>query len=204
MNKFKNFCKKPLMIISICLMAVFFVAVVILICIPHGKVYVYNYEVEGIKYKYQIVLDDVYEVKHIEYVDGKVYDVGDIDKKTYKYEVFNGDLYLFDGGTSNEKHKIAKIDSVKIVLNENILGEQGDTVLVCKSNKILSRIFLAGLYFGIVVFIVSVTVTCIDRKNKPKEVVKLEEQSKEKTEESLPVEQPKEKTEVEVVETTEK
>lgn len=204
MNKFKNFCKKPLMIISICLMAVFFVAVVILICTPHGKVYVYNYEVEGIKYKYQIVLDDVYEVKHIEYVDGKFYDVGDIDKKTYKYEVFNGDLYLFDGGTSNEKHKIAKIDSVKIVLNENILGEQGDTVLVCKSNKILSRIFLVGLYFGIVVFIVSVTVTCIDRKNKPKEVVKLEEQSKEKTEESLPVEQPKEKTEVEVVETTEK
>ena len=169
MNKFKNFCKKPLMIISICFMAVFFVAVVVMICIPHGKVYVYNYEVEGAKYKYQIVLDDEYEVTHTEYIDGKSYEVGDIDDKNYKFEVSNGELYLFDGGTSNERHKIAKIDSRKIVLNENILGEQGDTVLTCKINEVLTKIFLIGLYLSIAVFIASIVVTCIDKKNKPKE-----------------------------------
>ena len=208
MNKFKNFCKKPLMMISICFMAVFFVAVVVLICIPHGKVYVYNYQLEGVEYKYQIVLDDKYELTHVEYFNGKTYNVGDIDTKKYDYEVENGILYLYDGGTANEKHEIAKIDSRKITLEYNILGEEGNTVLTCKINSVLTRVFVVGLYLSLAVFIASIVVICVDKKNKPKEDVvesneQLDEQPNENSEEKFEVEEQK-GTEVEVVEVTEK
>ena len=166
MNKFKKFCQKPLLIASISLIAFCIIAIVVMICIPHGKVYKLSYEVDGTKFNYQIVLDDKYSAKHTYVLNGKTYSVGDIDGIEYNYEVVDGELFILDGGTSNQKIKIGNIDSRKIVLEYNILGDDADSVLKCKVNTVLTTIFVVGLYSGIAFLVASIVVICLNKKNK--------------------------------------
>lgn len=176
MEKFKKFCKKPLLIISTCIVAVFFVALIIMMIIPHGKVYDYTYEVNDVKYKYQITLEKKYSESHSYYVDGKKYEVLGTDKKQYDYVVTGRELFIVDGGTSKEKQKIGSIDSTKLKLTYNVGGSEKMTTLTCKPNRILSNIFTVGFYFGISLCAVSATLICIDkRKNKKVQEVKNEE-----------------------------
>ena len=167
MNKFKHFCKKPLLIVSICLIALFFIANVVMICIPHGKVYEVSYKQEGVTYNYKITLGKTYKGTHTYVVDGYKYDVGDVDKKEYDYSIDNGKLYLIDDGTSKQKQEIGTIDSRKIKLNFNVFGDDDKTVLTCKINDVLTTIFLVGLYTSIILLVVSIVVICVD-KNKIK------------------------------------
>ena len=171
MNKFKNFCKKPLLIISICITAVFFVALIVMSLIPHGKVYEYTYKIDGVKYKYQITLDKKFKENHTYELDGKTYDVFGTDKKQYDYFVTGRELFIVDGGTANERQKIGSVDSTKIKLTYNVGNSEKLTTLTCKTNKILSNIFIVGFYLGIALCASSATVICID-KQKDKKVLK--------------------------------
>lgn len=166
MEKLKKFCQKPLFIISIALISVCFIAVIIMMCIPHGKRYVLNYEVNGVDFKYEIVLGDKYKQVHTYTIDGKTYNVENADTKEYGYEVNDGELYIVDGGVSNQKVKIGNINSRRITLKYNILGDAEKTTLVCKVNRVLTNIFVVGLYVGIALCVASVIVICVDKKSK--------------------------------------
>lgn len=166
MNKFKKFCQKPLFITALSMVAFFMVAVIVMICIPHGKVYKLSYEVDGVKFNYQITLGDKYTSKHTYTLNGKTYNVGAVDEKEYDYEVIDRELFLLDGGVSNQKIKIGDIDSRKIVLEYNILGEEIDSKLTCKVNNVLTIIFVVGLYFSIAILVFSIVMITLEKKHK--------------------------------------
>ena len=155
MDKFRKFCEKSLLIISSIMTATFVIALIVLACIPNGKVYDFRYNVEDASFVYEITLDKKYKVTHKYSVDGYTYNVGDVSKKEFEYEVINGKLYLLDGITT-ERQEIGEINSKRLVLRENILGEDGGTVLYCETNRTLSIVFIMGALLGALLIALSV------------------------------------------------
>lgn len=162
MDKFKNFCKKPLMIISIIIMCVFFISIFILLCIPKGKVYSYEYKVEDVNYRYEVELTEKYKTKHICIIDGQEYNLAKVE--AFDYEVDAGKLYLLDGATSN-RQEIAEINSRKLNLIGFQFGEENNSVLYCNVNCTLFYIFITGFVIGLIFFSVSLTLKLIDAHN---------------------------------------
>lgn len=195
MNKFKKFCQKPLFITAISMVAFFIVAIIVMICIPHGKVYKLSYEIDGTKFNYEITLGNKYKSKHTYTLNGETHNVGAIDGKEYDYEVIDGELFLLDGGVSNQKVKIGDIDSRKIILEYNILGEDVNSKLTCKVNNVLTIIFVVGLYFSIAILTFSAVMIALAKKHKLNENA-----SKTKTEEKLETEKQVEEVAEEKVE----
>ena len=64
MDKLKKLCKKPLLIMSSIMIGVFFLALLVMICIPNGKTYVYDYQKNNVHYTYKIVLGDKFVATH--------------------------------------------------------------------------------------------------------------------------------------------
>ena len=155
MDKFRKFCEKPLLIISSIMTAIFVIALVVLACIPNGKVYDFRYEIEDANFVYEVTLDKKYKVTHKYYVDGYAYNVGDVSKHEFEYEVINGKLYLLDGVTT-ERQEIGEINSKKLILKENVLGEDGGTVLYCEINRTLSTFFIMGTTLGFILLATSI------------------------------------------------
>lgn len=164
MDKFKELCKKPLIIIALSLMGVCILASFIMMCIPNGKTYVYKYEEGTTQYVYKIQLGEKFVQTHIYYdANGKEINVNGSKVHEYDYDVYNGKLYLLDGIT-DEKIEIGKISSTKLTLNHNIEKDKDKTVLICKTNRVLSIIFSIGIFLGISLLAISFIVNYLDKK----------------------------------------
>ena len=164
MDKFIKFCKKPLIIVAIILLTMCDIGLFIMMCIPNGKTYVYKYEVGNIEYTYKIELGDKYVMSHT-YIDsnGKEINLQSSKKEQYDYVVSNGKLYLLDGVT-DERFEVGEIESNKLSLNYNIEKNKDKTVLICKTNRVLSIIFSIGIFLGISLLAISFIVNYLDKK----------------------------------------
>lgn len=157
MDRFRKFCEKPLFIISLCMTFIFTIALVIMMAIPHGKIYYFNYTIEDTNHYYEITLDEKYSEKHYYVLDGESYDVEDMLDGEYEFEIDNGELYILDGGSTNQRQKVGEVNSRKIYLNRCVLGmEDHDTVLVCRVNTTLTNIFTMLLSLGIFLLVISI------------------------------------------------
>lgn len=161
---FKKFCKKPLIIIALSIMGVCLIGWMVMLFIPHGKTYVYKYEVGTVQYTYKIELSDKFVEKHT-FIDetGKEYSMTTAKDKEIEYDISNGKLYLLDGVT-DYKEEIGKINSRKLTLNYNIEKDKDEAVLYCPVNRALSIVFSVGIYFGIFLLAVSFTVNYVHKK----------------------------------------
>lgn len=167
MKKMRKFLEKPLMIISLSLIAVFFVAVIVMISIPHGKLYKYSYQIDDTTHYYEIILDEKYTEKHYYVLDGYSYEIDDMFKGEYNYEIKNNELYLIDNGSTSQKQKIGEINSRELnIFNRNLNQNGGESVFVCKVNRLLTDIFVVGLFASIVLFVISITMKVISSKKK--------------------------------------
>lgn len=168
MIKFQKFIRKPLFVISVVLSTIFLLLTLLMLCIPHGKKYFYEYEIDGIKYEYEITLSDKFYVRHEFFEDGVAYDAGSLSKQDYEYEVFNGHLYILDDST-DEKQDLGKITSSKIILNYNVDKDLNNTILICKVNNILTKTFASLFCFSTILLIIAIFVKSkdfIEKKNK--------------------------------------
>lgn len=158
----KKFCKKPLLIISLAFVIIFFASLITMICIPNGKTYVYRYKEDGFDYTYQINLDKKFATYHT-FIDenGNVNNADDIKQIEYNYAVKNGKLYLVS--ENNNDMEIAEINSRKIKLNYGIQDGKTTTTLVCKTNQVLFVIFIVGLCCGAVMLLVSGSIYIFDK-----------------------------------------
>lgn len=150
----KNFCKKPLFIISLALISIFFISMIIMFCIPNGKTYVYKYKEDGFNYTYQINLDDKYVCSHT-FIDenGNINNADYTRQLEYNYVVKNGKLYLVS--ENDIDIEIAEINSRKIKLNYGIRDGVTTTTLVCKINQALFIVFIVGFSLGVVMLMIS-------------------------------------------------
>ena len=164
MDKFKNFCKKPLIIIALSMMGVCLLGMIIMLCIPKGKTYVYKYEIGVVQYTYKIELGDKFVEKHtVIDENGKESVLKTSTNKEYEYEVSNGKLYLLDGVTE-EKIEIGEINSRKLTLNYNIEKGEDNAVLYCTVNRALMIVFAVVFYFGVFLLSVAIVVNYIHKK----------------------------------------
>ncbi len=161
---FKKFCKKPLIIIALSMMGVCLLGMIIMMCIPKGKTYVYKYEIGTVQYTYKIELGDKYVLTHT-FIDnnGIESNVNKTENKELDYELSNGKLYLLDGVT-DEKVEIGEINSRKLSLNYNIEKNGDDAVLYCTVNRALFISFAVGIYFGVFLLVVALIVNYIHKK----------------------------------------
>lgn len=185
MDKFKKFCKKPLLIISLSMVVVFLVALLVMLCIPKGKTYVCKYEVDKVQYTYTIKLGEKFVETHT-YTDekGNVLNVKTTKNQEYDYQVNNKELFLVDSVTE-EKVKIGEINSRKLVLNYNIEKNAENTVLYCSVNRVLTNVFIVGLYFGIFLLSICIVVNYIHKqqdlqKEKAKNIAEVQKEMQEK------------------------
>ncbi|MBQ4542166.1 MAG: hypothetical protein IJA23_04890 [Clostridia bacterium] len=164
MDKFRKLCKKPLIIVALSLMGACLLGWIVMLCIPHGKTYVYKYEVGTVQYTYKIELGDKFVETHTVADDsGKETNLKTAKDKEYEYEVSNGKLFLLDGFT-DEKVEIGEINSRKLSLNYNIEKDGDNAVLYCSVNRALSIVFSIGIYFGVFLLAICITVNYIHKK----------------------------------------
>lgn len=161
-DKIKNFCKRPLLIISITLIVVFFALLITMICIPNGKTYVYNYKEDGFDYTYQINLDKKFSTYHT-FIDenGNLNNADDTKKIEYNYAVKNGKLYLVSENSNDIE--IAEINSRKIKLNYGIQDGKNTTTLICKTNQALFILFMIGFCCGVLMLLISGSIYIFDK-----------------------------------------
>ncbi len=164
MDKFRKFCKKPLLIISSVMIGVFALALLVMLCIPKGKTYVYRYEKDKVQYTYTIELGKKFVETHT-YTDenGNVVNVKSARTQEYDYKVDNKELFLVDTATE-EKVKIGDITARKLILDYNLEEDIENPVLYCSVNRVLSNVFIVCLYFGIFLLAICIVVNYIHKK----------------------------------------
>lgn len=173
MNKFKKIFEKPLLIASSIFIAVFIAAIVVMICIPHGNEYYFGYELEDTRHEYVIKIGEKYTEEHHMFLNGEEIPVEDMRTSEYEYEIYNGELYVLDGGATKQREKVGDINSREIVLTYSVLGEANhNTVLVCKTNRTLTNIFVMGLYISIFLLIISIMMIIIHKHHDKKSMEK--------------------------------
>lgn len=142
MAKSKKLCKKPLLILSLCLVAVFAAALIIMAVVPYAATpYKYvretNYSTQTIKY---YVSKDSVKVKTVT-VDNE----GDksTNIETYDAYVKDGALYVDVSGTGLEflTAKHGNIDSYNLVISEDVVFENTFT-------KVLKIVSIVGVSLG--------------------------------------------------------
>lgn len=164
MHKFRRFTEKTLLIISICMIAIFFVAVIVMMCIPHGKNYEFSYVIEDTEHHYEITLDKKYTEKHYYVLDGYSYNADDMMKGEYNFEVDNGELYIIDNGSTSQRQKIGSINSRELkLLNRDLTQDGHDVVLTCHINRTLTNIFVICLYLGIFLIVISIMLIIVHK-----------------------------------------
>ena len=172
MSKFRRFSEKPLFIISLGMIGDFLIAVIVMMCIPHGNTYIFSYEIKETRHEYKINLGEKYSEEHHMYIDGKEVPTADMRHDEYEYEIDNGVLYILDGGTSGEREKIGDINSRTITLTYCVMGEDNhDTVLTCITNKTLTNIFVVGLYLGIFLLIIGIVLKFAHTKHDSQDIL---------------------------------
>lgn len=173
MKKFKNFCKKPLLIISSVVFAVFMIALIVVCAVPHGGKYVgKTISTEGSD-KYETRMEvtfkgDKYSTEMKFYKNGKELAADDVDfdvMPEMEYTIIDGKLFYGKVEKDDLSYKLqektaAKINSFKISYDKGLglLGEDETALeLTCGANiaiLVISAVFAvvgaAGLATSIV------------------------------------------------------
>lgn len=93
-KKFVDFCKKPILIASAVIFAVFLIAIIVVSCLPHANSYTYKLSIGNVTGEVEIRLDGdklIQEMRTI--VDGEVTET---DSMEYSYVIEDGNLYTID------------------------------------------------------------------------------------------------------------
>ncbi len=155
MNKFRKFCEKPLLTIAIILVAISILTNLVILIIPYGSHYEYNYKDNDASCTYEVFLQDKFTSDHTYILDDLLYDFDSSKPKKYDYEVDGGKLYLLDGVTS-ERQLIGDINSRKLILNYDVVGQDTNTVLTCKLNNTIMIIAVIFFFISIALMLFSI------------------------------------------------
>ena len=160
MEKFLNFCKKPLCIISAIIMGVFTALLIFISCQSHGKKYVYTLNILGYKLEVVMEMDDD-DITAVSYINGQI-NPEQGAPISVPYKIIDGVLYTYPPEMSTP-NRVGKINAYEIVmenLNTNdsttITGE--NIVLSCTLNNALKIVSIVMLIIGAIGVFVSISV----------------------------------------------
>ena len=172
MEKFINFVKKPLVIISGALFGVFLIMLIVICAIPHGKTYsaettITQNQMQG-NIRISVELSDKVTLK-MEYLSGDLFEGMDDEYRVIttngEYKIENGELFIKLDGNSDFQN-VGKINSFKITQNEesSVLGSEGSSILECTTNQALLVVSVVFMIISALVLAGSVTVLVLDKK----------------------------------------
>lgn len=150
MAKTKNFCKKPLLILSLCLVVVFAAALIIMACVPYAATpYTYTTTVGSseIVTKYYVSKDSV-KVKAV-----TTHSDGDTSESLNTYDAYvkDGELYVTHTGIAY--NSIGEIDAYSIVISD-------DAVATNTFTKVLKIVSIVGVSLGGVGLVLYFVLNC--------------------------------------------
>lgn len=173
MRKVINFIKKPLLIISSIVFAIFAVVLIAVSSKSHGKKYEYSETFFGSTMKV------TYTFKNSATIEVKTVVAGMSSTEEIKYEIKGDDLYLMEVGSTTWE-KAGEIDAFEIEL-EYIedegegFGTKVEIDLVCKQNKNIKTLSIAMMAVFGVLAAGSAAVLVLDKKGMLKFLFKNQE-----------------------------
>jgi len=117
MKKFVNLCKKPLLIATAVVFALFLILVIAVSCLPHGNKYVFEIGITGYTQRVEYVLKGNGMLELKAYVNGVDKTEEMFGKETsVPYSIEKGVLYI-KNPTTGESQKVGKINAYRIILD---------------------------------------------------------------------------------------
>lgn len=162
MKKLINFIKKPLLIISSIIFAIFAIVLVATSLQKHGKKYVYSDTFVGIG------LDLSYTFESENLLTLEMVVAGEVIEEKYQYLIQDDNLYIFNT-SSNSWERDGEIDAYEIEIRLPIEAELGimsgiELDLICKTNVVIKVISIVMMAIFGVVAAGSLAVLILDKK----------------------------------------
>ena len=175
MRKAIDFIKKPLLIISAAVFAIFAVVLIAVSSQSHGKKYEYSETFFGTTMKV------TYTFKNSATIEVKTVVAGMSSTEEIKYEIKGDDLYLMEVGSTTWE-KAGEIDAFEIELeyieeDDEGFGTKVEIDLVCKQNKNIKTLSIAMMAVFGVLAAGSAAVLVLDKKGMLKFLFKEEAQA---------------------------
>lgn len=155
MKKFINLCKKPFLIASTSVFALFFIMLIVLWSLPHGNKYVYEKNIAMADTSIKMVFefkDGQIKATSQNYTNGQ----GQTIEESGEYKIEKGILYDVEGNTFT---KVGKINAftIKIDVDElmDILGMADEEMTVTDLNQL--KTYMRLIYGKEIVMVCSLT-----------------------------------------------
>lgn len=163
MKKMKEFCKKPLAIISAAVLVVFLVVLISINCISHGTTYRSTQTIEDTTYETVISFNGD-KMTYETIVDGKSLSGDELPE--FEYEIKDGKLFM-KGTASLLPTSGVEITpfEIKIV---NVLDKDNPTVLKCNLTIAFDVISIIMVCVSGIALITSLVFILLDKKGKAK------------------------------------
>lgn len=175
MKKLINFCKKPLLIISLVGFVIFMVSLITVCAIPHGKEYKYEYAVAG-----QEVESEITFKKNQIMVNTWLNETLQ-SSTSWEYKIKNGKLYAITDGETEYLGKISSF-KIKIVADSGVEGYNNYVyVYKCKSTIAIRKVSIAFMCLFGVCGLASVVLTILDKKG----IIKFKKEQLDNTETNI-------------------
>ena len=172
MEKFINFVKKPLVIISGALFGVFLIMLIVVCAVPHGKTYTWSYDIMGqhvmdieMSFDKDTILMTIEYDKDVAASEGIPENQRRIAVKN-DYEIRNGELYTREEGATTFDYS-GKISAFKITMSGEDMGVGYNDLkveLVCHTNVAIRTVSVVFMIISALVLAGSVTVLVLDKK----------------------------------------
>lgn len=172
MNKFLNFVKKPLIIISGAVFGVFLIMLIVVCALPHGKTYSYSFEMMN-QHLMDIEMDFDKDTIFIsmEYDEDLAKEEGIPESQRYvsvrvDYEIRNGKLYTREEDSTTFEYG-GEINSFKITMSGDEMGISFNDLkieLVCTTNVALRTISIVFMIVSGIVLVGSLVILVLDKK----------------------------------------
>lgn len=140
MAKTKNFCKKPLLLVSLCLVVVFAAALIVMAIVPYSATpYTYTHEgsLSTTVSKYYVSKDEVRVDSVITYNNGTETKTSE----TYDAYVKDGKIYVDFSQLGLTPTEYGEINAYKIVIEEDVIATNTFT-------KVLMIVSIVGVSLG--------------------------------------------------------
>ena len=172
MEKFINFVKKPLVIISGALFGVFLIMLIVVCAVPHGKTYTWSYDIMGqhvmdmeMSFDKDTILMTIEYDKDVAASEGIPENQRRIAVKN-DYEIRNGELYTREEGATTFDYS-GKISAFKITMSGEDMGVGYNDLkveLICHTNVAIRTVSVVFMIISALVLAGSVTVLVLDKK----------------------------------------
>ena len=172
MEKFINFVKKPLVIISGALFGVFLIMLIVICAIPHGKTYTWSYDIMGqhvmdieMSFDKDTILMTIEYDKDVAASEGIPENQRRIAVKN-DYEIRNGELYTREEGATTFDYS-GKISAFKITMSGEDMGVGYNDLkveLICHTNVAIRTVSVVFMIISALVLAGSITVLVLDKK----------------------------------------